>query len=143
MTWQISYNSIAQPNFWVNPVTGEPFGSASNPLITAGTGGSSAMTSAEFLANLRSATGTKSAVASGIASVTILALNANRKGATITNTDANALYLDLSGGTASSTSFSVSIAANGYYEIPFGYTGLITGIWAADGAGSALVTEFA
>lgn len=100
------------------------------------------MTSTEFLADLRSTTGTKTAVNSGTGSVNILASNANRKGATITNTDANALYLDLSGGTASSTSFSVAIAANGYYEVPFGFTGLITGIWAADGAGAALVTEF-
>lgn len=102
-------------------------------------------TSTEYLANNRAVTGTKSAVASGVSSVTILALNASRKGATITNTDANALYLDLSGGTATSTSFSVAIAANGYYELPSNfavYTGLITGIWAADGTGSALVTEF-
>lgn len=100
------------------------------------------LTAASLLSSLRSTTGTKSAVNSGTSSVTILASNANRKGATVTNTDANALYLDLSGGTASSTSFSVAIAANGYYEVPFGYTGLITGIWAADGAGQALVTEF-
>ena len=125
-----------------NGTVGTALGTAGNPLVTAGTGGGSAMTSAEFLANLRSTTGAKTSVNSGIASVTILALNANRKGATITNTDANALLLDLSGGTASSTSFSVSIPANGYYEVPFGYTGLITGIWAADGAGAALVTEF-
>lgn len=104
----------------------------------AGSAGGSPLTAAD----LRSTTGTKSAVASGIASVTILAANPNRKGATITNTDANALYLDLSGGTASSTSFSAAVAANGYYEVPFGYSGLITGIWAADGTGSALVTEF-
>ncbi len=102
------------------------------------------ITSAEYLADNRAATGTKSAVASGVASVTILASNAVRKGAMITNTDANVLYLDLSGGTATSTSFSVAIAANGFYELPNGplYTGLITGIWAADGSGSALVTEF-
>lgn len=99
------------------------------------------MTSTEFLADLRSTTGTKSSVNSGVASVTILASNASRKGATITNTDANALYLDLSGGTASSTSYSVAVSSAGYYEVPFGYTGLITGIWAADGTGAALVTE--
>jgi hypothetical protein len=100
------------------------------------------MTSAEFLGNLRSGTGTKTSVNSGTSSVTILASNANRKGATVFNTDANALYLDLSGGTASSTSFTVSVATNAYYEVPFGYTASITGIWAADGAGAALVTEF-
>jgi hypothetical protein len=91
----------------------------------------------------RTATGTKSTVNSGIASANILASNASRKGATITNTDANVLYLDLSGGTASSTSYSVAVASGGFYELPWPtYTGLITGIWAADGAGAALVTEF-
>lgn len=89
------------------------------------------------------ATAARSAVASGVASVTILASNAARKGATIANDDANALYLDLSGGTASATGYSVQVPGNnGYYEVPFGYTGLITGIWAADGSGSARVTEF-
>lgn len=88
------------------------------------------------------ATGTLSSVASGVASVTILAANAARRGAVVTNTDANALHLDLSGGTASTTSFSVKVAADGYYEVPYGFTGAITGIWALDGTGSALVTEF-
>lgn len=98
-------------------------------------------TNAEFLAARRS-TSALSVVASSATTGTILAANGNRKGASITNTDANVLYLDLSGGTASSTSFSVLIPTNGYFEVPFGYTGAITGIWAADGAGSALVTEF-
>ena len=87
-------------------------------------------------------TGTLSSVDSGIASVTILAANTARKGAVIVNTDANVLYLDLSGGTASATSYSYPVAADGYFEVPFGYTGLITGIWAADGTGAAKVTEF-
>lgn len=90
------------------------------------------------------ATGTKTSVNSGVASVTILAANAARKGAMFKNTDANILYLDLSGGTASATSYSVDIAPGGFYELPSSplYTGLITGIWAADGSGAALVTEF-
>lgn len=160
--------AVSVPVWLVDPVTGLPLamgtgassqtfqgtaadGAAAvgNPVQVAGVdsaGNVQALlvttTGALNLNDLKSSTGTKSAVASGITSVTILASNANRKGATVTNTDANALYLDLSGGTASSTSFSVAVATNGYYEIPFGFTGLITGIWAADGAGSALVTEF-
>lgn len=89
-----------------------------------------------------SSTGAKTSVNSAATSATILAANAARKGATISNTDANALYIDLSGGTAAATSYTAKIAADGYYEVPFGYTGLITGIWAADGIGAALVTEF-
>lgn len=101
------------------------------------------MTNAQFLANLRS-TATHSSVNSAAASTTILAANANRKGARIFNTDANALYLDLSGGTAVAASRAqVKLATDEGYDVPFGCTGLITGIWAADGAGVASVVEFA
>jgi hypothetical protein len=88
------------------------------------------------------ATGAKTAVDSGTSSVAILAANPDRVGAIIANTDANALYLDLSGGTASSTSYTVTVATGEYYELPYGYTGAVTGIWAVDGTGQALVTEF-
>lgn len=101
------------------------------------------MTNAQFLANLRS-TATHSAVNSTNSSVTILASNANRKGARIFNTDANALYLDLSGGTAVAASRAqVKLATDEGYDVPFGCTGLITGIWTADGSGVASVVEFA
>lgn len=90
-----------------------------------------------------STTGTKTSVNSAAVSTTILAANTARLGATITNTDGNALDLDLSGGTASTTSYSVQIAPGGYFELPSPvYTGKITGIWTADGSGAALVTEF-
>lgn len=87
-------------------------------------------------------TGTVSSVPSGTVSVGILSANPNRLGATITNTDANTLRLLLSTGTASATNFTVAIQSDGYYEVPFGYTGDIVGIWDADGSGAALVTEF-
>jgi hypothetical protein len=97
-------------------------------------------TNAEFLAALRS-TAAFTSVASGTSSVTILASNANRKGAIIVNTDANILYLDLTGGTAAATRYAADLATGEGYEVPFGITGTITGVWAGDGAGSALVTE--
>ena len=87
--------------------------------------------------------GTLSSVASAATSTTILAANARRKGATIFNTDANALCLRLDGGVATTTTgFNVRLVQNAYFEIPFGYTGLITGIWETDGAGAANVCEF-
>src|SRR5260221_4317428 len=88
------------------------------------------------------ATGTKSNVASSATSVTILASNTSRKGAVIYNDSTQILYLDLSGGTASNSSYSVQIPANGYFEVPgpVVYNGLITGIWAAAN-GNARVTE--
>lgn len=101
------------------------------------------MTQAEFIAALKSGTATHSSVVSGTTSVTILAANAARKGARIFNTDANALFLDLTGGTAvAATRAQATLATNTGYDVPAGYTGLITGIWAGDGSGVASVAEF-
>ena len=86
--------------------------------------------------------GTVPSRASAAADTLVLAANANRQGAAITNTDENPLRLLLSTGVASATNFTVSVASGGYYEVPFGYTGQIRGIWDADGTGGALVTEF-
>jgi hypothetical protein len=89
------------------------------------------------------ATGTKSNVASSASSVTILASNTSRKGAVIYNDSTQILYLDLSGGTASNSSYSVQVPAQGYFELPGPtiYNGAITGIWASAN-GNARVTEF-
>lgn len=93
-------------------------------------------------ASLKSGTATRTVVPSGVASVTILAANANRKGAVIYNSDANALLLDLSGATAAANRCQARIPQYGSYEVPAGSTGAITGIWEADGAGQADVVEF-
>jgi hypothetical protein len=82
-------------------------------------------------------------VASVETSTTILAANGNRVGAVITNTDTAILYLRLDGGTVTAANHSVQIAANGRYEVPYQFSGLITGIWAgSSGSGHANVTEF-
>jgi hypothetical protein len=93
-------------------------------------------------ASLKSGTATRTTVNSGTSSVTIIASNANRKGATIFNSDANALLLDLSAGTAASTRCQVRLTQYQTYEMPSGFTGAVTGIWEADGAGIADVVEF-
>ena len=76
--------------------------------------------------------------------VTILASNAARLGATITNTDANALYLYFgAAGSASSSVYNVQLlTGETLYIDPGGYSGVIAGIWAADGSGAAKVCEF-
>lgn len=89
----------------------------------------------------RSSASTKANVAGSASSVTILAANTARRGASIWNDSSAILYLDLTGGTASATSCSVKLIADAFYEVPFGYTGLITGIWAS-ATGAARVTEF-
>jgi hypothetical protein len=85
------------------------------------------------------ATSSVTSVAASVTSVTILALNANRRGATVYN-DSNArLYLKL-GATASTTSFTVLVFPNSYYELPAYYTGVVDGIWAS-ASGNARVTQ--
>lgn len=85
---------------------------------------------------------TLSTVASSASSVTILAANAKRRGASIVNASTAILYLDLSGGTATATTgHSVQLPTLAYFEVPAGYTGAITGIWASAN-GSANITEY-
>lgn len=86
---------------------------------------------------------THSTVGDSATSVTILAANAQRKGASITNASTAILYLNLTGATATTTTaYHVALNQNDYFEVPFGYTGLITGIWASDAGGSANMVEY-
>lgn len=83
--------------------------------------------------------GTVSSVSASASNVTILAANTGRKGAMVFNDSSAILYLKL-GSASSSTSFTVRMDGQGYYEVPFGYTGIVTGTWAS-ATGSARVTE--
>lgn len=78
-------------------------------------------------------------VAASASNVTLLAANASRRGATIYNDSTVALHLKL-GATASTSSFTIKLAADGYYEVPAFYAGIIDGIWAS-ATGNARVTE--
>lgn len=88
------------------------------------------------------ATATLSNVNDSATSVTVLASNANRLGATFFNDSTSSLYLKF-GATASATSFTVLIAPQGYYELPTPhlYTGIVDGIWSSDASGAVRVTE--
>lgn len=84
--------------------------------------------------------GVNASVSGSTSQVTLLAANASRKGATIYNDSTlNSLKISL-GGTVTATSFTAVIASTGYYEVPFGYTGIITGIFSA-ATGAARITE--
>lgn len=87
-----------------------------------------------------SATGTQSNVASSATAVTVLASNALRLGATIFNDSTQILYLILSATTPTSSVHTIQMSAGAYYEVPFGYRGVVQGIWASAN-GSARVTE--
>ncbi len=87
----------------------------------------------------KSGTATLSNVSGSASSVTVLAANTSRLGATVYNDSTAILYLKF-GATASTTSFTVKLQADDYYEVPFGYVGILDGIWAS-ATGSARVTE--
>lgn len=108
-------------------VVGAPAGSASAPIaVSVGAG--------------NAATATRTNVASSASSVAILAANTAREGATVFNDSSAILYLELGSATASTSNYTVQIAAGGYYEVPYGWTGALTGIWSAAN-GAARVTE--
>lgn len=90
-------------------------------------------------------TGATTTVASSGTPVTLLAANAARLGATVTNDSTAILYVLLGAGTASTSVYTVEMAGTGggtpsYYEVPFGFTGIITGIWAS-ATGNARMTQ--
>ena len=73
--------------------------------------------------------GTPTSVANATGDTLALAANAARKGATIFNDDTATTgataKISLGTTTASATVFTYAIPPQGYYEVPFGYTGMI------------------
>lgn len=90
-------------------------------------------------------TATVSTVADGTSSVTILAADDDRAGGSIVNNSSALLYIRVGGGTAAIAAggFSAILGASGgYFEIPYRFTGAITGIWASDAGGYANCTTY-
>jgi len=78
--------------------------------------------------------------ASGVPTSTLLvAANPARKGVTVWNSTNATLFLEL-GLTATTTAWAARLSPDGYYELPFSYTGPIAGIWSAAN-GSCFVRE--
>lgn len=90
-------------------------------------------------------TGTLANVGDAATSTTLIASNSARKGAVIVNDSTSVLYVKF-GSSASATSYTYYMAGTGggapaQLEIPYGYTGIITGFWVSDAGGNARVTE--
>ncbi len=74
-------------------------------------------------------TSVTSSVAASTSNTVLLPSNSIRLGATIYNDSSSSLlYLKL-GATATITDFTIKIFPLSYYEVPYGYTGEIDGIW--------------
>ncbi|MEH2287173.1 hypothetical protein [Nostoc sp.] len=84
-------------------------------------------------------TSTPTSVDAATTSNIILAANSNRVGATIWNNSTANLYIEF-GATTTTSAFVAKISPGGYYELPFRYIGVISGIWDAAN-GKALVRE--
>lgn len=85
------------------------------------------------------ASATATLVSSSATTVTILAANDNRRAAIIFNDSTKRCYLKLGSG-ASISSYTFKMSAQGYWEVPGFYTGIITGFWESAN-GFAAVTE--
>jgi hypothetical protein len=116
------------PQSWYVELTDgtNPLGTSLNPLSVTGT----------LVVNPPTppATATDYNVASSGTSVVLLPANVNRKQATFFNDSTSIMYLDLNGGTASPTHYTIQIYPLGEYELPQTqegtvYTGQITGVW--------------
>jgi hypothetical protein len=80
-------------------------------------------------------------VASSATNVTIFAAASSKSARTVYNDSTAVLYLKF-GVTASNTSYTVQVAAGGYYEFPQPlYAGQVDGIWASAN-GSARTTQW-
>lgn len=79
------------------------------------------------------------AVRTSISAVSIMSANVNRRGGTIYNNSSTVAFVQL--GTVVTTSmYTVKMVDQSYYELPFGYTGVVGGITASN-AGVLTVTE--
>lgn len=92
-----------------------------------------------FVRDRPAGTATTANVTLTTASQVALAANAARRGATLYNDSANETFVKF-GTTASSTSFTVKLAAQAYYELPGWYSGVIEVIQST-ASGALRVTE--
>jgi hypothetical protein len=132
----LSVDSTGRPVVVGAGVAGTPAGGVVS--IQGVAGGTVVPVSGSFTAPT-SSTGTQTNVTSSVTNVTLLAANGSRKGATIYNDSTKKVFVKF-GATASNTSFAAKLSAGDYMEVPFGYTGIIDGIWESAN-GFARVTE--
>ena len=85
-------------------------------------------------------TATLATVAASITSGPIFAAAGGSNGRTVYNDSTAILYLAFAA-TAATNAYTVQVAAQGYYEVPWNYDGVISGIWTA-ASGNAYTTAW-
>lgn len=111
--------------------------------LTDGYGNTVDITDGALAVTQLSTTGTITSINAVNIDTLILASNPSRRGIFFYNDTSSAtLKIGLTTNPVTTSLFSVLIGAGGFFEIPFGYTGEIRGIWSVNEAdGYALVTE--
>ena len=92
----------------------------------------------------QSTNGNLNSIPASAVPVTLLAANANRHGFSIYNSSTtDILYVKASevATPVSSSFFTVALYPESYYEDPYNYVGLVTGVWSG-ATGAALVDEY-
>lgn len=87
-------------------------------------------------------TATKTSVAAAASDTALLSSNSSRKGAVFFNDGGAIMYLSYGSGAASTSSYTVQVPANGYFELPPEpiYTGAVRAIWSS-ATGNVRITE--
>lgn len=91
--------------------------------------------------NASSSDTNRSAPNASITSVTLLAINAARKGYVLYNNGTGTIYVAHGSKAGSSLDFTYQLAPGSFYESAVDFTGLVTGVWSVVG-GNANVTEY-
>lgn len=107
-------------------------GTTLHPLLTDGSG--------RIVTTQKSQSSSITPVSASASNVQLLAANASRLGASVYNGADQNMYVVL-GDTLTTESYSVKVAVDQYYEVPFGYTGVLYAVWDAGPEGYAQVTE--
>ena len=107
---------------------------ASGELVVAGSSGSGTKATAA----------TRSSVNAVATNTQLVAANSARLGVGIFNDADVDLYLAFGSSAATTSNFTIKMAAGGFYEVPDVWAGLeIRGVWAASPTGAARITEVA
>lgn len=93
-----------------------------------------------FVTTNKAATSSVTSVAQSTSNTVLLAANSTRVFASIYNNTGQKMFIKL-GTTASTTSYSIQLMPNSYWEVPNDYTGEIDAVWSGNGSNNALVTE--
>ena len=111
-------------------------GTFANPIRIDPTG-----TTVQPTQEVRSTAAAPSSIPQSAVSVVLLAANAVRKGMTIENNSTANLFVQFGPVSAIPVGYAVKMIPGAYFEMPFNYVGVISGIWDSAGAGTAEVTE--